>query len=245
MKNKILKILVVLGLFYTSNILAMTQEKYQEIINSYKLVDSENIDNYTILDSTHITTYNEYKNLLKSNNFEDSMFFARFRKIFKINEENIKLGINPSINRNIIVTGISYPKANSLSSDNLFDSIINDQKLYTVICFSKNKELIVSSILESLTKDKQNISKELPLMTFNYFRENRYVENSFNFNLVEEKHTLEIDEIFFYFNEEKILAKLYKTKTCDKELTEKANIEVLINDKWLPQKNSWNINNSD
>jgi tetratricopeptide (TPR) repeat protein len=44
-----------------------------------------------------------------------------------------------------------------------------------------------------------------------------------------------------YYNEQRIIARLYETGTCDKELTQKANIEVLIEDKWIPQEQSWNI----
>ncbi|MDD3597509.1 hypothetical protein [Sulfuricurvum sp.] len=44
-----------------------------------------------------------------------------------------------------------------------------------------------------------------------------------------------------YYNEEKILERLYETGTCDKEATEKASIEVLVDGKWIPQEESWSI----
>ena len=43
-----------------------------------------------------------------------------------------------------------------------------------------------------------------------------------------------------YYNEEKILERLYETGTCDRKATKEANIEVLVNGKWIPQEQSWN-----
>ena len=47
-------------------------------------------------------------------------------------------------------------------------------------------------------------------------------------------------EFYSYFNEEKILERLYETGTCDKQATEEANIHVLVGDKWVYQEQSWN-----
>lgn len=253
MKKQILKLAVILGLFYTSNVLAMTQEEYQELVNSYKLINTDDIDKYTTLNSTYITTYEEYKDLLKSNNIEDNPIIAgRFIKYFKINGENINIGISPAIYRDVILTDISFPKGNFLRNDVPFNVDIYDQKLYSVACISKKKEIIIASILQSSTEDKKILFRELIGVSAEYYNDDiGYVGNSFDLDLVKNNLSLSIDKpyeenkTFAYFNEEKILAKLYEAKRCDKEETKKANIEVLTINGWIPQENSWNITKSE
>lgn len=249
MKEKILKIVVILGLFYTSNVLAMTEEEYQEIVSSYKLINSNNIDKYTTLNSTYIRTYEEYKNLLKSNKLNDSTTSSGIIKFFKINGEIIRLRITPSIETNEIITNIRYPKGSSTSIDDYENIDIYDQRLYAVACFSKNKEIVISSIIRSSSKDKKVIFKELIGVYAGYHEgQGYYVSNFFDLELVKDNLSLKIDKSyeenrdFPYFNEEKILNKLYKDGHCDKEDTKEANIEVFLADgKWVPQEESWNI----
>lgn len=249
MKKQILKIVVILGLLYTSNVLAMTQEEYQEMVSSYKLVDTDSIDKYTTLNSTHIMTYEEYKNLLNSNNIKENTIIAdRFIKYFKINGENIQLGISPAINRDEIVTDVNFPKGNFSSSNDSFNADIYDQKLYSVACISKDKEIVISSILQSSSKDKKILFREVCSLKAKYYKGLGYVGNGLFINLVTENTSLSIDEpyeenkTFPYFNEKMILAKLYEAGQCDKEETRKANIEVfLVNGKWVPQEKSWDI----
>ncbi|TLT06520.1 hypothetical protein FE243_08000 [Aliarcobacter thereius] len=247
MKEKILKIVFVLGLFYCSNVLAMTQEEYQELVSSYKLVEKGNDKKYIVLNSIPLT-WKEYDILLKSNNLNDSATSSGFIKIFKINEEITMLGIIPFSKLNKILVRISYPKGSSLISDEPFNIDIYDQKLYSVACLSKNKEIVISSILISSSKDKKILFRELDLIKAEYYELYGYVANFFDLALVKDNLFLNIDKPyeenrdFPYFNEEKILNKLYEDNHCDKEETKKANIKIfLANGKWVTQEESWSI----
>ena len=248
MKKKILKIVIALGLFYTSNVLAMTEEEYQEIVSSYKLIDSNIISKYTTLNSNNIITYEQYNNLLKPNSSVFDRFSGMFIKIFKINGEITRLGISPAIDRDVILTNIGFPIGYSLISDEPFNIDIYDQRLYAVACLSKNKEIVISSIIRSSSKDKNILFRELDLIKAKYYELYGYVPNFFDLELVKDNLSLRIDKSyeenrdFPYFNEEKILNKLYKDGHCDKEDTKEANIEVFLADgKWVPQEESWYI----
>ncbi|QKF66709.1 tetratricopeptide repeat protein [Arcobacter venerupis] len=82
--------------------------------------------------------------------------------------------------------------------------------------------------------DNGIVTKNLEIVN-KYFYGNEYFQR----DIVDDPDSNQFS--YPYFNEEKILNRLYETGTCDKELTQKANIEVLVGDKWIAQEQSWNI----
>lgn len=252
MKKQLINTFILLGLIYSQNLLAMTPQEYQELVNSYKLIKDSNDNTYTILNSTPLT-YKEYKNFLNSNNIESNSMDTGFIKFYKINGENVRLRIYTNFDTGEIYQNMYYPKGSSGSDEELFDIDIYDQKLYSVSCVSKNNEIVISSILQSSTEDKKILFREAVSTTAKFYSSPyyEYIANFFDLDLVKNNNSISIDKpyeenkTFPYFNEEKILTKLYEIGQCDKELTKKANIEVLTINGWIPQENSWNITKSE
>lgn len=226
MKKQILKTIVTVGLLYSSNILAdtplaPTEQEFQEIVDSFKLIDTT----YNVLSKTYKIDGDIVKGELeKQDDTKDSQYAQH---IIILNNKK-------------------------LYEPNYWHSIyIYDQKLLSVACMAPNKEKVVASVSRSSYYYKQKKQKLVNYAVFvASFTKDTTLGNYEISGLFDEKHsagwetsipTYNPNEFFPYFNEPRILARLYETGICDKEATQKANIEVLVGDKWIQQEESWKV----
>jgi hypothetical protein len=224
MKKQILKIITIIGLIFSQNLFASTPptpEEYQEIVDSFKLKDTSE---------------------------------KELSQTFRVNGEEIKFTIDKLDDKQALKNGqwqrhlikFNNIKLQEFNGGNLV--YIYDQKLFAVACIAKDKKTVLASIVRSSVQD---------------YKEIHYggLVSSIDKNIKDDSYVLDEDEIFKtpisrfvsinnpynpkefypYFNEQRILARLYETGTCDKKATEQANIQVLVGDKWIPQEESWNI----
>lgn len=231
MKKQILKIISIVGLIFIQNLLAgtlaSTQKEYQEIVDSFKLIDTSKKE----LSRTY--KINGEKIKLELEKQDDTENFQFVQQIIILNDKN-------------------------LGEPNYWHTIDKyDQKLLFVSCIAPDKKTVLASLVRSSTYYKKTKEKYVRYAGF-VSAVNEMNKNSWQGNygiegeggLFDKKHsagaetsipTYNPKEFYPYFNEQRILARLYETGTCDKEATEKANIEVLVGDKWIPQEQSWNI----
>jgi hypothetical protein len=223
--KKILKILTILGLVYISNLLANepTPEEYKEIVDSFKLKDTSE---------------------------------KELSKTYKINGETVKVELQKEENeafqevQHLITLG-----SKDLGEPQNWTGIDKyDQKLLAVACITADKKIVLASIVRSSFNGKK--TKKTSVRYAGYVAGidkdtccGNYGDNGDD-GLFDEKHsagwetsipTYNPNEFYPYFNEQRILARLYETGTCDKEATKKAYIQVLVNGEWIPQEESWNI----
>jgi len=227
MKKQIVKTITFLGIFFSSNLFAITPptpEEYKEIVDSFKLIDTSE---------------------------------KELSRTYKINGEIIKAELQKEENepfqevQHIITIGdkdLGEPK-NWTGIDKY------DQKLLFVACISLNKKIVLASLVRSsfnAKKTKQTAVRYAGYVT--EIEENTCCGNYGDIGddcLFDEEHsagwetsipTYNPNEFYPYFNEQRILERLYETGTCDKKATNEANIEVLLGNKWIPQEQSWKIN---
>jgi tetratricopeptide (TPR) repeat protein len=225
MKKQILKTIVTVGLLCSSNLLAdtlaPTPQEYQEIVDSFKLMDTT------------------YKDLSKTYKIDGDIVEGKLERQDDTKDSQYAQHI-------IILNNKKLYEPNSWHGIYIYD-----QKLLSVACIASNKEKVVTSVARSSYYYKQKKQKLINYAVFvASFTKDTTLGNYEISGLFNEKHsagwetsipTYNPKEFFLYFNEPRILARLYETGICDKELTQKANIEVLIEDKWIPQEQSWNI----
>lgn len=219
MKKQILKTITIIGLIFSSNLLATTPptpEEYKEIVDSFKLKDTSE---------------------------------KKLSQTFRANGKKIKLELEKQdgdSERWQDVQHIITVEDKELGEQKIWTGIFRyDQKLFSVACvYKKNESVLVTVIRSSSKKDKEIYFGSL----ISYIDNNAY-GGSVHLSEIEILKTAAYSQIptynpkefYPYYNEQRILNRLYETNTCDKELTEKANIEVLVGDKWVPQEQSWNI----
>ena len=227
MKKKIIKTVVFLGLFVRLNLLANeptppTPQEFQEIVDSFKLID---------------TSKKELAKTYKINGVEAK---AELQKERDGSFQNIQ---------HIITLG-----DRNLGEPNYWTGIDKyDQKLLFVSCIAPNKKIVLASLVRSSTyykKTKQTmvryagfvagVDKDTSGGNYGDVGDAKLFKGELSSEQTSIP-TYNPKEFYPYFNEQRILNRLYETNTCDKELTEKANIEVLVGDKWIPQEQSWNI----
>lgn len=224
MKKQILKTITIVGLLYSSNLLAITpptQQEYKEIVDSFKLVDTST------------------KELSRTYKIEGDIVEGKLEK-----QDDTK---DSQYAQHIIILNNK-----KLYEPNSWHSIYNyDQKLLSVACMTPNKEKVVASVSRSSYYYKQKKQKLVNYAVFvASFTKDTTLGNYEISGLFDEKHsagwetsipTYNPNEFFPYFNEPRILARLYETGICDKKATEEVKIEVLVGDKWITQEQSWNI----
>lgn len=232
MKKQILKTIVTVGLLYSSKLLAdtiaPTPQEYKEIVDSFKLIDTSK---------------------------------KELSQTFKINESKIKVGLKKEIENNNYLMPIIWqlnPNKTFLEEPNYLLSIDKyDNKTLCAICLSKDEAIVIAFITRYsfFNKIQKNVGyagftakiKINPNEEIHSTREfsSRFLIDGGLKNDNQQAYTsiptYNPKEFYPYFNEQRILARLYETGTCDKEATQKANIEVLVGDKWIPQEQSWNV----
>jgi hypothetical protein len=126
---------------------------------------------------------------------------------------------------------------------------IYGQQLNIVSCINKKEEAVLSVVLNYT--DSSRIYPQ-----YIRYKAKIYIIHGDSYKAIAEKDNVLSLENYWdniiidspdsnkkpypYYNEQRILARLYETGTCDKEATEEANIQVLVGDKWIPQEESWN-----
>lgn len=227
MQMQILKTIVTVGLLCSSNLLAdavvPTPQEYQEIVDSFKLIDTSK---------------------------------RELSQIYKINGEKVKAELQKKEDEQFqwvqhIITKYK-PYETTLGEPNEW-VVVNkyDQKLLSVACIAPDKKTVLASIARSSDYYKRKKQKFVIYSGYvagvdkdsccgNYWIDGGLLKGE-NPTAQTQIPTYNPKEFYPYFNEQRILNRLYETNTCDKELTEKANIEVLVGDKWIPQEQSWNI----
>ncbi|MFA7030615.1 MAG: SH3 domain-containing protein [Candidatus Cloacimonadaceae bacterium] len=222
--KQILKILTILGLVYIPNLLANepTPEEYKEIVDSFKLKDTSE---------------------------------KELSRTYKINGEIIKAELQKEENepfqftQHIITFG-----DRDLGEPNYWTGINKyDQKPLFVSCIAPDKKIVFASLVRSSYYYKQKKQKLVNYAGFvagvdkdtccgNYgdVGDAKLFEGEVS-SAYTSIPTYKPNEFYPYFNEQRILARLYETGTCDKEATKNANILVLVGDKWISQEESWNI----
>ncbi|WP_198306336.1 hypothetical protein [Arcobacter vandammei] len=218
-----------------------------------------NYINANILDKEQLleNSYNKTQNI-KIRDFKTKDFELNFEKYdLWINEEDLEDSWNKLLS-NFQSLKVDFTSKNGkklLFKQEEFRPY--GQKVVTVVCkqtevknilfiqtqFHKSSNIIPGYISFSPfifeINDKFEVSKNEEIR-INYFYGNDYFKT-----IIPDIPISENESSYPYYNEEKILARLYETNICDKELTEKANIEVFVNGKWYPQEESWNIKNID
>jgi hypothetical protein len=127
---------------------------------------------------------------------------------------------------------------------------IYGQHLNIVSCINKKKEAVLSVVLNYT--DSSRIYPQ-----YIRYKAKIYIIHDDSYKAIAEKDNVLSLENYWdniivdspdsdkkpypYFNEPRILERLYETGTCDKKATNEANIEVLLGNKWIPQEQSWNI----
>lgn len=220
MKKQILKTLTLLGLICSTNLLAVTLEEYKEIVDSYKIVD---------------TSDKELSQTFRVNGKKIIISIYKKNDGFKNNEWQEEEHL-VTINNNTL------PLLNSGNNITIYE-----QTLFAINCISKDEKIILSTVVKSSFNDK--MKKKIHYGGLISKLDENYHRGYSNLDEIEilktgaytQIPTYNPKEFYPYYNEEKILNRLYETGTCDKELTQKANIEVLVGDKWIAQEQSWNI----
>jgi hypothetical protein len=223
MKKQILKTITIFGLIFSSNLLAITPptpQEFQEIVDSFKLVDTSKKE----LSKTFRINGDIVKGELQK---QDDEPFQDIQQIITLNDKN-------------------------LGEPNYWTGVDKyDQKLLSVACISSDKKIVLASFVRTSFDAKKSKKKLITYGGFVGEVDKNICCGNFGLNAglfkgnSSSAHTqiptYNPNEFYPYFNEQRILARLYETGTCDKELTQKGNIEVLIGDKWIPQEQSWNI----
>ena len=225
MKTQILKTITIFWLLYSSNILAdtlaPTPEEYKEIVDSFKLVDTSK------------------KELFQT---------------FRVNGEKIKLEIQKKdYNRQQqLIEHIIAIEDEELGEQKVWIGTYRlDQKPLFVLCVTPDKKIVLASVVRSSNYNKQKKQKLVQFSGLASVVDNDSDIGNYSLDYYEifEKPIAGFvsitkpynpNDFYPYFNEQRILARLYETETCNKEATQKANIEVLVGDKWIPQEQSWN-----
>ncbi|BAK74073.1 hypothetical protein [Arcobacter sp. L] len=223
MKKQIVKTITFLGIFFSSNLFAITPptpEEYKEIVDSFKLIDTSE---------------------------------KELSRTYKINGEIIKAELQKEENepfqevQHIITIGDK-----DLGEPNEW-VIINkyDKTLFSVACIAPDKKIVLASLVRSSFNYKKNkkfvdyagyVAKvDKNTCCGNYWIDSGLL-NGENPTAKTSISTYNPNEFYPYFNEQRILERLYETGTCDKKATNEANIEVLLGNKWIPQEQSWKIN---
>ncbi|PLY05390.1 MAG: hypothetical protein C0625_15290 [Arcobacter sp.] len=232
---KIFKICLFL-LISSSILYAVTPKEFEKIVSQYKMINNTKEDIHQIS--------------------------------FKTKDGKIKVSIEKQIfdDGDIAVnSSIDFNKINVYSDDKYGHSISHryDISAIATLCYSKNNDMYLVSQVSSLgilkkggqiggvngiiTLDKkQNIIFYLPMLYKIDYKNPSWNNSYFNeeqvFGRIHRTYTSYNPKEFYpYYNEEKILERLYETGTCDREATKEANIQVLVNGKWIPQEESWNI----
>lgn len=223
MKKQILIILTILGLLFSTNLLAVTPEEYKKIANSFKLKNTSEKE-------------------LPPKSFKIN---GQIIKV-EIHKENEDFGDEEQYVQHMITIGKYFSGTQGV----LAGLYRYDQKSMGIACVSKNETVYLASIVKSSVKRIKKVHYH-SLISFVYkdeLGEDRaepfYDGEDGEYVLRGGFTSIPIykpKQFYPYYNEEKILARLYETCTCDKEATEKANIAVLVNGKWIPQEQSWNI----
>ncbi|QKF78275.1 tetratricopeptide repeat protein [Arcobacter defluvii] len=224
MKKQIVKTITFLGIFFSSNLFAITPptpEEYKEIVDSFKLIDTSK---------------------------------KELSRTYKINGETIKAELEKQDDtkttqfiQHIITLGSRIlGKPNDWVLTNK-----DDQKPLFVSCISSDKKIVLSSLVRSSTYYQKTKEKFVRYSGFvakidkntccgNYWIDSGLL-NGENPTAKTSIPTYKPNEFYPYFNEQRILERLYETGTCDKKATNEANIEVLLGNKWIPQEQSWDI----
>ncbi|QKF78276.1 hypothetical protein [Arcobacter defluvii] len=225
MKKQIVKTITFLGIFFSSNLFAITPptpEEYKEIVDSFKLIDTSE---------------------------------KELSHTFRVNGEEIKFTIDKLDDKQALKNGqwqrhlikFNNIKLQKFNGGNLV--YIYDQKLFAVACIAKDKKTVLASIVRSSVKDYKEIHYGgLVSLIDKNIKDDSYVLDEDEIfktpisRFISIKTPYNPNEFYPYFNEQRILERLYETGTCDKKATNEANIEVLLGNKWIPQEQSWKIN---
>ncbi|WP_052502542.1 hypothetical protein [Halarcobacter anaerophilus] len=203
---------------------AVTPEEFEKIASQYKMIDNSKEDIPTISFRT------------RDGNFS----IAIEKQIF-----DARLTVTPPI--------IKFNDKTIFHEDDSTSGISDyDIQHFAIICYNKNDQIFATSVVKSsyLIKKQRSILYENLVYHINdktpgYGQAHFINHELFTklFNSSTQRTDIPYDPKNFnpYYNEEKILERLYETGTCNREATKEANIQVLVNGKWLPQEETWNI----
>lgn len=167
---------------------------------------------------------------------EDSLGRVEFSK------QNLKGSLE--VNKKVIT--------NTETHSDFFDetSTIYGQQLNIVSCINKKKETILSAVLNYTDSSRiypQYIRYKAKIYIIHddsykaiMGKDNVLSLGNYWDNIIVDRPDSD-KKPYPYYNEEKILARLYETGTCNQEMTKQANIQVLFGDKWIPQEESWKL----
>jgi hypothetical protein len=237
MKNQILKIIIILTLSFNINnaneIPNDFKKDYNEIVNSFKLIDTRD---------------KELSKTFKINGGE------KITAVLEKLEENSDFDWQePDKDYIQHIFYVYKPVMRNLGEPNYWVDIGKyDQKLFSVACIASDDTEVFASIVRSSyylnNHRKHKLIKYAGFVAQNVFKM-PLAGYDINGGLFEGERSsgytaipiYNPKEFYPYYNEEKILERLYETGTCDREATKNANIEVLVGDKWIPQEQSWSI----
>jgi len=233
---RIFKICLLL-LISSSILLAITPEEFQKIASQYKMVDNSKEEIPKLYFKTKDGNVTMYFNKTQD---EDGYFVSpivKFNNITIYQQDKYGAGI-----------------------------FNNDISNFATLCYSKNNDMYLVSQISSLAILKKGgriggingiltLDKKQKIVFYkNYMFKINYknpiwdnYESGFDSSKIFDSPIQRTyipynpKEFFPFYNEEKILERLYETGTCHKEATKNANIEVLVDDKWIPQEESWDI----
>ncbi|WP_198305566.1 hypothetical protein [Arcobacter vandammei] len=250
MKKQILKTITFLGLLFSSNLFAITPptQEYKEIVDSFKLIDTSEKE----LSQTFRVNGEKIKlELEKQDKYEECYKYQAEYDEYERCYDNI----NKEDSEWQDVQHIIRIEERSLEEQKVWRGIYKyDQKLFAITCISNENNIFLTSVVRSSFKRGKKIHfGELVSQIYydndlNQKRNQSFTTDFFygyGLSSYTSISTYNPKEFYPYFNEKRILARLYETNTCNKELTEKANIEILVNGKWLPQEQSWNIKDNE
>ncbi|MCP4970717.1 MAG: hypothetical protein GY932_09015, partial [Arcobacter sp.] len=208
---KIFKICL-LFLITSSILYAVTPEEFRKIANKYKMIDNSKEDRTPINFKT------------RDGNIDVS--------IEKQVIDDGEISFNTRINFNNI----------NVYSDDKFGWVIEKYDVSNIgtLCYDKNNYLYAVVLIKS----SGLIEKQKVVFFYTYFYNIDYLNPAWSRDTQLDENKIFGQNYYTYipynpkyfnpyYNEEKILERLYETGTCDKKATEEANVEVLIGNKWI------------
>jgi len=215
MKDILLKTIILINLIFNSSLFAINEQDFKEIVDSFKLKDTTNIELFQ-----DFKVYGSRTIKIKLEKQEDSQEKQDIQHIIFVNGKNV-------------------------GGENSWSGVFKlDQKLFAVSCISKEKKIFLASVVRSSFARKKKIhfgalvsrlDKSSPSSGSRSLNRGPLKGLSSYIKL----DSNEQKKFYPYYNEKKMLERLYETETCNKEETEKANIKVLVDGEWIDQEKSW------
>ncbi len=229
MNKKLFKTITLIKLIIGSNLMSDTQifKDYQAIVNSFKFKDTSNKELSQIYKINGSGEIEVEFGKERSNHLYYVRPIIRQYKPYKtsLDEPKYWLSISKYDNKMLGVACIKSDNTIIIAATTRYSTFRNKEKKIGYTGFVANIKQNNNGSLNGTSEFSNRYLIDSPIGNDNIDRPAFTSIPTYN-----------PKQFYPYYNEEKILARLYETGTCDKEATEKANIQVLINGKWIPQK---------